>query len=241
MAPSEAKHYDRIVAIDGPAGAGKSTIARGAASKLGFQYLDTGAIYRTYTLAALRKEIPLGAEDLPESNVHALIKDVKINLEWDKDPNKPAIVTLDGEEVTAEIRKNYVTEKIRYIADMKMIRAMATSLQRQTAAGGRFICEGRDQGTVVFPNAFLKIYLWATPQERATRRFNEIVGTPEEIDMETLIRKIMTRDRLDMGREVGALKKDMDAIEVDSTELSIEQSIDKVVELAQTRMQELGL
>lgn len=236
MAETNSAGTDMIVTIDGPAGAGKSTIARGAASKLGFQYLDTGAIYRAYTLAALRKSIPLGEEEIPEENVYAMLKDVKIDLEWNADPNQPAVVRLDGDDVSEEIRAYSTTSKIRYIADMKQIRELSTSLQRTTAADGKFICEGRDQGTVVFPNAFLKVYLWATPQERAARRFAEIKGTEEEVSIEELTRRIMGRDRLDMGREVGALKKAFDAIELDSTDLSIDQTIDEVVRLAQERL-----
>ena len=229
---------DLIIAIDGPAGAGKSTIARGVASQLGFQYLDTGAIYRTYTLAAMRGGIDLEAPDLSETEVFSNVLNADIEMIWDEDPNRPAVVTLDGEDVSEEIRTNNVTSKIRYVADMSQVRELSTALQREAAKDGRFVCEGRDQGTVVFPNAFLKIYLWATPQERASRRFKEVEGTSEAVDMVTLTQRIMGRDRLDMGREIGALKKAFDAIELDSSDLSIDETIAEVVRLAQEKLAE---
>ena len=224
-----------ILTIDGPAGAGKSTLARGVAKALGFDFLDTGAIYLVATLAAIQAGV--NVKDTKSADaVLSAAKDCKLRFEHLE--NSSLKVILNDKDVSDEIRTEAVTENIRYVADLKDVRAICTELQRDIASRGKYVCEGRDQGTVVFPDAFLKIYLWASPEVRAKRRTEQLVEQGESADEVTILQKIVERDRLDMGREVGGLKKANDAIEVDTSEISIQQAIDTIVELANQRMAE---
>jgi len=223
-----------IVTIDGPAGSGKSTVGKMLAKKLGFQYLDTGALYRVATLAVMRAGIDLKAEPLDEKAVCAVVDSCKVTLTWDA--NKPQVVTLDGDDVTQAIRSEEVTNLIRYVADMRDARKLCSDLQREIARAGRFVCDGRDQGTEVFTDAFLKIYLWASPRVRAERRFQELEARGESVPLEDLERRIRMRDQLDMAREVGALRRAKDAVEIDSSELSIEETVEAIYAHCVTRM-----
>ncbi len=228
----------RIITIDGPAASGKSTVGRIVAARLGFQFLDTGAIYRTATLAAMNAGIDLQAERVDFQAIIDAVDNCKLEMNWQEDA--PVIVRLDNKDVTQKIRTEWVTENVRYVADLREVRELASKLQRQIAEPGNFVSDGRDQGTEVFPNAFLKIYLWAAPDKRARRRFEEIKGTSEEISLEELERKMRNRDRLDMSREVGALKKAIDAVEIDSSDLTIQEVSNKIVELAEERLKNLS-
>lgn len=225
----------RIVTIDGPAGAGKSTIARSAARALGFAFLDTGAIYRAATLAAMNAGLDLKAEHLDTGKVFKAVDDCRVDLVLEG--TDKLVVVLDGRNVTEEIRSQNVTRCISHVADIQEVRALITERTREIAASGGFVCEGRDQGTVVFPDAFLKIYLWAEPAERARRRAEDLKKAGETVGtLEDLEREIRRRDMLDMSREVGGLKKAADAEEIDSTHLSVEQVTEKIASLARQRM-----
>lgn len=225
-----------MITIDGPAGGGKSTVARGVAAAIGFRYLDTGAVYRAATLACIRAGIDLTANRIDGDAVCQAISDCRLEFDWDPLDPQNLKVRLNGEDVTREIRTQAVTEKIRYVADLREARAIATAFQRKVAQGGRFVTEGRDQGTDVFPDAFLKVYLWATPEIRAKRRCEELIGVGESPDIAAVEKSIRLRDQLDMSREVGALRRAPDAVEVDTTNLSIDQAIAAVVSIAQGRM-----
>lgn len=223
-----------IITIDGPAGAGKSTVARGVAKALGFSYLDTGAIYRVATLAAMRAGIDLANMQNPK-RVFDAVDQCKLKFVY-PDEDSPVHVFLDGDDVTAEIRTEAVTQNIRYVADLREVRAISSDLQRSIAAKGKFVCEGRDQGTVVFPDAFLKIYLWASPEVRAGRRTQELRERGDTVDTREMLTKIRDRDRLDMSREVGGLKKAHDAVELDTSNMTAQQAIDAIVKLARERL-----
>ena len=207
-----------IITIDGPAGAGKSTVARRLARKLGYQFLDTGATYRAVALKALRQR---EGWDRPE-RLARLAGETRVELSGER-------VLLDGEDVTDEIRTSAVTEVTHYAADNPGVRAQMVRLQRRLAEGRGVVTEGRDQGTVVFPDADYKIYLTASPAERARRRTVELNDRGEPVTLADVLASLQQRDERDSSRAVGPLKPAADAIEV----FTDGKSIDEVVDLIQ--------
>jgi cytidylate kinase len=214
-----------IVAIDGPAGAGKSSAARALARRLGFRFLDTGAMYRAVALAALRREIDFS--DAPA--LARLAREISISLDGER-------VYLDGEDVTHEIRTLAVTSVTHYPANNPRVREHLVELQRQTAAGHDTVTEGRDQGTVVFPRAECKIFLTASPGERARRRQRDLVEHGEHVTLEEVLADQNERDRRDASRDVGPLKPAEDALDLDTDGLSPEEVVDKLEALVRARM-----
>ena len=202
-----------VVAIDGPAGAGKSTVARAVAERIGGVYLDSGAMYRSVALAALRRGIdPAGAGELASM--------VSIELE-------PGVVILDGEEVTSLIREPAVSEAASVVAAVPEVREAMVQQQRALlGAGGDWVAEGRDIGTVVWPQAEVKVFLTASPQERATRRAAEL-GLP----VAEVLAQVTERDARDEGRAHSPLRAAEDAVTLDTTGLTLEQVVDRVAEL----------
>lgn len=199
-----------IVTIDGPAGAGKSTVARRVAARLGLRFLDTGAMYRAVTWKALQER----RTDVRE--IAAMIRRTKLEM-GDR-------VLVDGRDVTAEIRTPELTRAVKPIADSPECRAELVRLQREIGKDGGLVTEGRDQGSVVFPDAEYKFYLDASAGERARRRHREIGG-----DLEGLRREIEKRDRDDMARPVGALVRPAGAIVIDTTGMTVDQVVETVV------------
>jgi len=195
-----------LIAIDGPAGAGKSTVARAVAQALGFTYLDSGAMYRCIALAELR-----GA---PDPLVCA------IGLDGD-------VVKLDGEDVSAQIRTPEVSERASEVASRPQVRAKLVELQRGLIAAGDYVAEGRDIGTVVAPDAELKVFLTASPQERARRRAEQIGADPAVV-----LREQTLRDERDSTREHSPLTAAADAVEVDTTGLDSDEVVARIVALA---------
>jgi cytidylate kinase len=203
-----------IVTIDGPAGAGKSSAARALARRLGFEYLDTGAMYRAVTLAALRTAI-----DLADDNAY-------VPLLAGMDLEMPAgRVLLNGEDVTGEIRKAEVTAASGAVADRPVVRRRLVELQRRIAAGRDMICEGRDQGTIVFPQAACKFFLVADSKERARRRQKEMAARGEVVPWEELVRAQDARDCRDAARDIAPMVPAPDAIHLDSTDLSLDDMV----------------
>jgi CMP/dCMP kinase len=212
------KHF--IVAIDGPAGSGKSTVSKMMAKRLGLLYIDTGAMYRALTLKAMKTNVDLGdAEALTR-----LARQTKIEL---KDGPKPCVF-LDGEDVSEAIRTPEVTNSIKHIAKVPGVRHEMVSLQRKIGERASSVLEGRDIGTVVFPDAKYKFYLDADVKERARRRQADFVAAGKNIEMDVLIRDVKERDASDFNRTVGPLKKAGDAIVVDTTSLTIDQVVEKI-------------
>ena len=214
-----------IVAIDGPAGSGKSTTARLAAQRLGYLYLDTGAMYRAVTLKALRE----GVDVRDEEQVAKLAEDARIDLVM---RDGKLTVLLDGEDVTEAIRMPEVNRNIGPVADNPEVRRILVERQRQMGAQGGVVAEGRDIGTVVFPDAEVKLFLTALPHERARRRHKELLGKGVNLPLSNVLEEIEKRDQEDMSRPVGALRKAPDAIELDTTGLSVEEQVAEVVRLA---------
>lgn len=212
-----------VVAIDGPAGAGKSTVAKMVADCLGFNYLDTGAMYRSLTVKALRMKTCMENEEALE----ALAKQTTIDLQGN--PKDGIKVFLDGEDVSEEIRTPEVTNNTFYIARTPKVRAVMVQLQQEIGSRNNVVIEGRDIGTVVFPNAQYKFYLDASVEERARRRYKEFQEKGKNITLEQVVDDVKARDESDFTRKVGPLKKAADAIVVDSTPLTIEQVVEKIV------------
>ena len=211
-----------IVTIDGPAGSGKSSVAKRLASEIGFSFLDTGAMYRCVTLACLRKKMDLG--QLQE--VATIASQVQIEFFADK-------VVLDGEDVSEAIRTPAVTKSICAIADNIAVRESMVAAQRRWTAGRDAVTEGRDQGTIVFPDAECKIFLTATPEERARRRVSQLLELGVDVSYEEVLEMQNQRDRQDTQRESGGLKQATDSIMVwtdGMTEDEVLQSLVAIVE-----------
>jgi cytidylate kinase len=213
-----------IVTIDGPAGAGKSTVARALARRLGFQYLDTGAMYRAVALAAMRRELDWDEAD----ELAQLARTLDIELSGPR-------ILLDGEDVTQIVRSTEVTAVTRYAADNPQVREHLVALQRAIAGQRNVVTEGRDQGTVAFPTAECKIYLTASPEERARRRQQDLAQRGETVSLEQVRADQQRRDVQDAARPVGPMKPAADAVEVLTDGLSIEQVVDRLEELVRSR------
>jgi len=209
-----------VVAIDGPAGAGKSTVAKRLAVRLGFSYLDTGAMYRSITLKAMRQGVALDNEDA----LAHMAKNTRLDLRGN--PQSGLKVFLDGEDVSEEIRTPEVTNQTFYIARAPKVRAVMVELQRAIGSGTDVVIEGRDIGTVVFPKARFKFYLDASVEERAQRRFKEFRDKGKEISLEQVIDDVRKRDETDFNRSVGPLRKAEDAVVIDSTRMSIDEVVE---------------
>jgi cytidylate kinase len=213
-----------IVTIDGPAGAGKSVVARRLAERLGFRFLDTGAMYRAAALAAKRSGV---AWD-DAAAVAAAATAVSIDVTADR-------VLLDGEDVTAAIRTVEITRLTRHTANNAQVRAHLVTLQRQVVADGDVVTEGRDQGTVAFPNAECKIFLTATPEERARRRHADLLARGEAISFDEVLAQQNDRDQSDATRSVGPLVAAADAIEVLTDGLAPEEVVDRLATIVRQR------
>jgi cytidylate kinase/pantoate ligase/cytidylate kinase len=211
-----------IVTIDGPAGAGKSTVARALAARLGFRFLDTGAMYRAVALAGMKQ----GHDWDDTAGLVELAQRVRIELDDDA-------VRLDGQDVTAAIRTTEVTELIHYAAANPGVRKHLVALQRQIGVGADLVTEGRDQGTVAFPDATCKIFLTASPEERARRRVADLASRGERVTFEEVLAQQALRDERDASRDVGPLKPADDAIEVLTDGLTQEQVVDRLVSLVE--------
>ncbi|MBQ1333806.1 MAG: (d)CMP kinase [Clostridia bacterium] len=212
------------IAIDGPAGAGKSTIAKAVAERRGFLYLDTGALYRTIALYVLRK----AADPKDRVKVEALLSEIKIDLEYIDGVQH---VKLNGEDVSELIRTPEVSVCASEVSALAGVRAFLLDLQRSIAAEHDCVLDGRDIGTVVLPNAQKKIYLTASPEARAMRRYNEMIAKGEAVEYNDVLRDVLYRDQNDSTRANAPLKSAPDAVIVDSTKLTLEETIDAIDKL----------
>jgi CMP/dCMP kinase len=217
------------IAIDGPAAAGKSTVAKLVAEKLFFIYIDTGAMYRALTLKALTKDVNL--ENAME--LYTLLTQTQIQLVPEKGGQ---FVYLDGNDVTDKIRSQEVTNSVSIVSKHQSVREEMVSRQQRLAAGGGVVMDGRDIGTHVLPQAEVKVFLVASVEERAVRRHTENLEKGYSSDLQQLKEEIEKRDKLDSEREVAPLKKASDAVLIDTTALGIQQVVNRIVALANERI-----
>ena len=218
------------VAIDGPAGAGKSTIARKAAAELGFIYVDTGALYRTVALNALRN----GVENTKNAaEVIPTLKTAEVSLKFIDGEQH---VFLRDEDVSTAIRQNEVSMAASNVSSIPEVRAFLFDLQRNIAKNNDCIMDGRDIGTVVLPDAKIKIFLTASAEARADRRFKELQEKGQDVSYETILKEIKERDYQDMNRETAPLKQAEDAVLVDTTEIGLEESIELMINTIKERL-----
>ena len=214
------------IALDGPAGAGKSSIAKLVAKKLSFVYLDTGAMYRTIALYVLKNQIAPS----DEAAVVAKLDDIEITLSH---KNGEQQIFLNGENVSKEIRKEEVGKTASVVAKYGKVREKLVSLQQKIASEKDVIMDGRDIGTVVLPNAEVKIYLTAGSRVRAERRYQELQEKGETCDLDQIEKDIILRDEQDMNREISPLRQADDAVLVDSSDMSIEEVVNCLIDIVE--------
>lgn len=211
------------IAIDGPAGAGKSTVARAVARQLGLSYLDTGAMYRAITLAALRENT-----DLEDGEALGCLAQ-RLQLDIKNGENGENVIILNGEDVSESIRLPIVSRGVSYVARCPEVRDVMVDKQRQIGAKGGTVMDGRDIGTNVMPDAELKFYLTASLDERARRRLAELTVKGESLDLPQMIKEIAARDKIDSERKCAPLRAADDAVHIDSTKMTIGEVIDAIV------------
>jgi len=229
------------IAIDGPAGSGTSSVARVVAQRLGYLYLDSGAMYRALALKALQNN---GLALTSEKELEELARDTQIELQPAPvsvhDPTVHNRVLLDGDDVTQSIRTNVVAQGASCVAAIPGVRAILVAAQQRAGASGGVVMEGRDIGTVVFPHAELKIFLEAAPEARAERRWKEHVEKNEHLELAQVMEEVRQRDQRDSERKVSPLVRATDAVLVDNTAMDVEETARLIVMLAQQREKALG-
>lgn len=217
-----------VIAIDGPAGAGKSTVAQIVAERLAYIYIDTGAMFRAVTWLALEQQVPLN----DTSAIAALTEKCEISLSY---VNRKTIVSVDGHDVTDAIRTPTVTNVVSTVAQNPDVRQAMLKLQRQMAKRGGIVMDGRDIGTEVLPNADVKVFLTASIEERAKRRWHELTAKGFKIDFEELKEEIACRDRMDCERDIAPLVQAPDAELIDTTALTIEGAVQAILVLCEEK------
>lgn len=217
------------IAIDGPSGAGKSTIAKAVSKKLGFIYVDTGALYRSIGLYVLNQ----GKDTANRTEVSALLPEIQVKIRY---LDGTQHVYLNGEDVSDDIRKPPVSMAASNVSAHPEVREFLLNLQRQFAKESNVVMDGRDIGTVVLPQADIKIFLTASSEERARRRYNELIEKGEQVDFDKIHEEIKQRDYNDSHRAIAPLKQADDAILVDTTEYTLEESIEQLETVIRSRM-----
>ncbi len=215
-----------IVTIDGPAGAGKSSVTRRLAQQLNFEFLDTGAMYRCVTWSAIQRGIDLHAP----SELCRLAQEIEIEFDDDQ-------VFVDGKNVTSAIRDPDVTRKVVLVANAESVREHLVDLQRRIAKSGNFVCEGRDQGTVAFPHAFCKIFLTASSHARASRRVEQLKQTGQAVEFDQILAEQETRDEQDKTRKIGCLIKADDAIELNTDHQTLDEVVYQLESIVRERLE----
>jgi cytidylate kinase len=214
-----------IIAIDGPSGAGKSTVGKNLAKRLGYLYIDTGAMYRAVALKMKEKTI----EPKDEMALSQLVSSIHISFLTDGEESR---ILCDGEDITHAIRSPEISRFASEISKIRIVREALVWMQREMGKGGGVVLEGRDIGTVVFPDADLKFYLDADPEERGRRRYREFSEKGVEVDFKKTLKEVIERDRNDMSRSLSPLKRANDAIFIDSTCRSVEEIVEEMCRIA---------
>jgi len=219
------------IAIDGPSGAGKSTVGRALAKRLGYLYIDTGAMYRAVALKVMEKALAVGEE----SRLSALVSSLDITF---VEKGKETSVLCDGKDVTEAIRSPEISRLASDISRKKVVREALVQKQREMGRGGGVVLEGRDIGTVVFPDAEVKFYLDADTEERGKRRFKELVEKGMKVDFNDTLEEVRKRDHSDMNRAISPLRKAGDAFLIDSTGRRVEEIVEEMVQRVMARQRE---
>lgn len=220
----------RSIAIDGPSGAGKSTLAKELAQKLGFLYMDTGAIYRTVGLSALRR----GIDPSNAAAIAAMLPQLTIAMGYGEDGLQRMF--LDGEDVTEAIRENQISAYASKVASIPAVREFLLEMQRRAAREHDIIMDGRDIGTVVLPQADLKIFLTAAPEARAEHRYRELLERGQQADFDRILQEVVERDRRDMERETAPLRQAEDAVLADTTALDLKESFQLLLDIVREKL-----
>lgn len=218
-----------IVAIDGPAGAGKSTVAKRLARELGYTYIDTGAMYRAFALKVMRDAIDLD----DEKRLREVLQATAVDL---KEENGRMRVLLEGQDVSGQIRTPEVSQMASKVSAVRAVRERMVELQRAMGREGGVVAEGRDIGTVVFPKAQVKIYLDASTEARGKRRFEELKAQGKEIGFKETLEEMDERDRRDTERDIAPLRRADDAVAIDSTELDVEGVTQRIMEQIRVKL-----
>lgn len=217
------------IAIDGPAGAGKSSIAKAVAKRLGFIYVDTGALYRSVALNALQQHL---SPENPDEII-AMLDDITVDLAFEEGSQK---VILNGVDVSEDIRLPEVSANASKVSAIPEVRTFLFELQQKMARENNVLMDGRDIGTVVLPNADLKIFLTASPEVRAKRRYDELIAKGQEVDYETILKDVKERDYRDSHRAVAPLKAADDAVYLDTSDMSFDEVANRIQELAEEKL-----
>jgi cytidylate kinase len=217
-----------VITIDGPAGVGKSTVSKALARELSYVYLDTGAIYR----AVAYKLLQAGVSPVNESLLKPFLEKMEILLENKEDHQR---IFVDGEDVTDKIRTEEIGFAASSVSAIAIVREALLEIQRRAAAGGGIVAEGRDMGTIVFPNADVKFFLEASPTERIRRRYDELLLRGEVVDFERLVEGMTTRDKQDRERKIAPLKSHPEAVYIDSTDISVVEVVEKMMAVIRRR------
>lgn len=226
------------IAIDGYSSCGKSTLAKEIAQSLNYIYVDSGAMYRAVTLHMINQGILKDGAFIMEQVVQELDQ-INIRFQYDSEHNRAETI-LNGKNVEKDIRNSTITKNVSSVSAVKEVREKLVQLQQRMGEEGGVVMDGRDIGTVVFPNAELKLFMTATNQVRAERRFKELKAKGEQITLEQVANDLQKRDHFDMNREISPLRKAEDAIEVDNTELNRTNQLMVVLDMVQKRLEELS-
>lgn len=222
-----------IIAIDGPAGAGKSTVSKRLAKELGYTYLDTGAMYRAFAWKALEEKLDLGDEKALKRSLQ------ETEIELSEEAGRPKVY-LNGLDVSDRIRSPELSQVASRISSLKSVRERMVEMQRAMGSKGGVVMEGRDIGTVVFPDAEVKIYLDASAAERARRRFEELGSQGERVTLAETLEEIEVRDHRDKGRSVAPLRKAEDAVVIDSTNMDVDGVVERIMREIKNRLPEVS-
>lgn len=220
------------IAVDGPSGSGKSTLSRKAAETLGYIYVDTGAMFRSIGLYVQRKGLQTSQTD----EICACLNEISIDMKY-KDGEQ--LIFLNGEDVSSEIRTHIISSYASDVAKIPQVRSFLLDMQREIAAKNNVIMDGRDIGTVVLPNADVKIFLTASAEVRAKRRYNELIERGQNIDFEQILQDIKDRDYQDSHREIAPLKPSCDSIILDTSNLKFEQSLQLLVSTIKENIEQI--
>ena len=211
-----------VITIDGAAGVGKTTTAKKLAKKLGFRYLDTGAMYRAITYFFIQHQVDIESKDMVISSLDTLKLDVSFPIDY------PTNIVLDGEDISQDIRKKSVTNKVSQVSALEDVRKKMVRIQKEIVSDGDFVVEGRDIGTVVFPNAEHKFFLVADYNIRAERRLKDFDNINEKLDLSDIRNDLIKRDKHDKNRKLSPLKKAEDAIVIDTSSCSVDEQVESI-------------